>query len=71
MQVNYLLDGKPHTYDPGASENPGEITRKIEEHLRQSHPEFAGRDYLAEKIADGLLNSLAGDGTVIELGDLS
>jgi hypothetical protein len=71
MQINYQVGGNPHTYDPGASEDLGEITRKTEEHLRQSHPELNGRDHLTEKITDGLLNSLAGDGTDVELGDLS
>ncbi|MEV6349091.1 hypothetical protein [Actinoplanes sp. NPDC051851] len=71
MQVNYQVGGDRHTYDPGTSEDLGDITRGIEEHLRRNHPELAGRDHLTEKIADGLLNGLAGDGTDIELGDLS
>ncbi len=71
MQVNYQVSGNPHTYDPGATEDLGEITRKIEEHLRRSHRELAGREHLTEKIADGLLNALAGDNTSIDLGDLS
>ncbi|GIF09770.1 hypothetical protein [Actinoplanes siamensis] len=71
MQINYQVGGATHTYDPGASENLGEITHRVEEHLRQSHPELAGRGHLAEKITDGLLNALAGDGTDVELGELS
>ncbi|MBL7257289.1 hypothetical protein [Paractinoplanes lichenicola] len=71
MQISYQVAGSPHTYETGPSEDLAQISREIEEHLRQSHPELARNGHLAEKITDGLLNGLAGDTTDVELGDLS
>jgi hypothetical protein len=71
MQVRYQVGESTHTYDPGDSEDLGDLTRTIEEHLRGAHPELAGRQYLTERVTDGLLNALAGDSTDVDLGNLS
>ena len=71
MQVHYQVAGNSNTFDPGESDDLGDVTRTIEDHLRQAHPELAAKPHLTEKITDGLLNALAGDSTDIQLGDLT
>lgn len=71
MQVHYHIGGATHTFDAGDSDDLGDLIHAIEDHLRQTHPELAARPFLTERVTDGLLNALAGDGTDVQLGDLS
>ena len=71
MQVKYTLDDQPHQFDINDSEDLAVMCPEIEDRIRSDHPEFASRPFLTEKVADALLNNLADDAQVIDLGDLS
>ena len=69
MRVHYQLAGTAHDFDTDA-EDLSAMCRNIEDHLRLSHPELSDLRFLTERIADGMLNALAGDAEEVELGDL-
>ena len=71
MQVKYTLDDQLHQFDVNDSDDLAVMCPEIEGRIRSDHPEFANRPLLTEKVADALLNGLADDAQVIDLGDLS
>src|SRR5258708_5658888 len=71
MQVKYMLNDQSHQFDVDDSEDLAVMCPEIEGRIRGDHPEFASRPFLTEKVADALLNSLADDAQVVDLGDLS
>jgi hypothetical protein len=71
MQVKYTLNDQPHQFDIDDSEDLAVMCPEIEDRIRSDHPEFASRPFLTEQVANALLNNLADDARVIDLGDLS
>jgi hypothetical protein len=71
MRVKYMLSAQSHEFEIPDSEDLAEVCSEAEEHIRNGHPELAGKKFLTERVADALLNGLAADGQVIDLGDLS
>lgn len=71
MQVKYTLNAQPHEFVIDDSEDLTVMCPEIEDRIRSDHPEFTSRPFLTEKVADALLNNLADDARVIDLGDLS
>jgi hypothetical protein len=70
MIVNYQLAGAPRHIDIADSDHLTDMCRDAEESLRRLHPELANAPYLSERIADGMLNGLAGEHADIDLGPL-
>lgn len=71
MQIKYLLNDQPHQFDISDSDDLAVMCPEIEDRIRSDHLEFTSQSFLTEKIADALLNNLADDVQVIDLGDLS
>lgn len=71
MRIKYAIAGEPHELGMADSEDLTELCSKVEELLRDKHPQLAGQDFLTERVADAMLNSLAMDGQEAELGDLA
>jgi len=71
MRVNYLLDGERHELSVEETDDLAELCRLVEKGLRAAHTELAGAPHLAEKVADGLLNSLSTDADEADLGELA
>lgn len=70
MRVKYTLDKQPHEFEIADSEDLSVLCSATEDRLRHEHPELAGQEYLTERVADALLNSLAGDDEEADLGNL-
>lgn len=70
MNVRYQVSGAAHSFGTTENEDLRTILQEVEDHLRTAHPELSDRPYLAERVADSVLNSLASDAE-IDLGDLS
>jgi hypothetical protein len=71
MQLKYTLSGQSNEIEVPDSEDLAALCVEVEDRLRQGHPELAGQKYLTQRVADALLNGLAGDSQEIDLGDLS
>jgi hypothetical protein len=71
MRVKYILSAQSREFDVSDSSDLSEICSEIESRLRAENPGLAEQPFLTERIADSLLNSLAVDGTQVDLGDLS
>lgn len=71
MRVTYSFSQQSHEFDISDSDNLTELCSETEARLRADHPELAGKEFLTERVADALLNSLAADGEQADLGDLS
>lgn len=71
MRVKYSLSQRSHEFDIADSDDLHELCSETEARLRSDHPELAREEFLTERVADALLNSLAADGEEADLGDLS
>jgi hypothetical protein len=71
MRVKYSLSALSHEFEIADSEDLAKVCSEAEERIRGDHPELAGKKFLTERVADALLNGLAVDGQVVDLGDLS
>ena len=71
MRVKYKFSQQLHEFDIADSDDLAELCAETEARLRRDHPELAGQEFLAERVADALLNGFAGDGQEADLGDLS
>ncbi len=71
MLIKYTLADQPHEFEISDSDELSELCSEAEGRLRSDHPELTQRSYLTERVADALLNSLAGGGEEAELGDLT
>jgi hypothetical protein len=71
MRIKYTLADQPQEFEISDSDELSDLCTETEMRLRADHPELAERSHLTERIADALLNSLAGDADDAELGDLS
>jgi hypothetical protein len=71
MQVRYTLHAQSHEFDLSDSEDLAVMCPEIEDRIRGAHPELTNRSFLAERVADALLNNLADDAAEIDLGDIS
>ncbi|WP_405997735.1 hypothetical protein [Streptomyces sp. NBC_00829] len=71
MQVNYLLDGRPHELSVGETDDLAELCARVEKGLRAAHADLADAPHLAEKVADGLLNALSTPANGTDLGEIA
>jgi hypothetical protein len=71
MHIKYTLSQQTHEFDIEDSDDLGKLCSETEERLRRDHPELARQEFLTERVADALLNSLSGDGEEADLGTLS
>ncbi|MFE2886344.1 hypothetical protein ACUXZZ_23565 [Streptomyces graminifolii] len=71
MRVNYLLNGERHELSVEETDDLAELCGRVENDLRAAHTQLAGVPYLAEKVADGLLNSLSTDVDEADLGEVA
>lgn len=73
MQVKYTHLSEVHEFElsDAAAEDLAVMCPEIENRLRADHADLAHRQFLAERITDAALNSLADGAYVIDLGDLS
>ncbi|MEV5409811.1 hypothetical protein AB0K60_13350 [Thermopolyspora sp. NPDC052614] len=71
MIVKYSISESSYTVELPDSDDLAVLCAQAEDRIRENHPELARREFLTERIADGLLNGLAADATEIDLGDLA
>jgi len=71
MKVTYTASGKPDEFDIESGEDLREITREIEQHLLERHPDLRHDKRLPVTVADSVLNSIAEERGEIALGDLA
>jgi hypothetical protein len=71
MRVKYVLSKQSHEFEITDSEDLATLCSETEGRLRGDHPELSGKKFLAERVANAMLNSLATDGQEVDLGDLS
>ncbi|MGA5446156.1 hypothetical protein ACPCVO_05810 [Streptomyces umbrinus] len=71
MRVNYLLHGERHELSVEETDDLAELCGRVEKGLRVAHTELASAPYLAEKVADGLLNGLSTDADEADLGEVA
>ena len=70
MQLSYCINGETQTLDITGDDLPA-LLRSTERRLQERHPELVSDPRLPIRIADGLLNSLAGNAVVVQLGELA
>ena len=71
MRIKYAFADQPHEFEIADSDDLSKLCAETEKKLRESHPELADRNYLTERVADALLNSLSSDDEEADLKDLS
>ncbi|MEU6414716.1 hypothetical protein [Microbispora sp. NPDC046933] len=71
MLVKYRTSQSSHTFELPDSGDLAVLCAQAEERIKRDHPELAQRGFLTERVANGLLNSLAVNATEVDLGDLA
>ena len=71
MRVKYTVSHQSHEFDIADSDDLSKLCLETEERLRRDHPELARQEFLTERVADALLNSLSADDEEADLGNLS
>lgn len=73
MNVKYMIGQQAREFElsPSSEDDIGAMCTEIEDRLRADHADLSGQAFLAEKIADALLNNLADGAEVIDLGEFS
>jgi hypothetical protein len=70
MRIRYTLADQPHELEIADSEDLAEMCAEAERQIRGDHPELANQNFLTERVADALLNTLASGRQEAELGEL-
>jgi len=70
MVIHYMIEGNTDKINAVDTDDLAELCQFIERELRAKHSSLANQPHLTEKVADGLLNGLAGTEDRVDLGEL-